>query len=203
MSVAPNNVAPYKEVLPKSDIFNAEYLQRLRDHDPIIEAHFCSYFRPRLKLKLGGRGLQPSDVLDIIQDTFVRALKAVRDNAIEAPNAFGGYVSSICEFVLFEKYRDRSRWHVDVDSINILDEEENLERRVYVKQRRKQAEKILGDLRLNDRNLLRAKLFDELDNEEICASFGITPENLRVRLHRATKRFAKACRKRGLSDDPS
>ncbi|HEV2964886.1 MAG TPA: sigma-70 family RNA polymerase sigma factor [Candidatus Angelobacter sp.] len=198
------HVTPNREVLPRSEhIFDSEYLQRLREHDPSIEDHFYSYFRPRLKLKLGGRRLQDSDVRDIIQDTFARTLKAVRDNTIKSPNAFGGYVSSVCDFVLYEKYRERSRWHLDVDAIDIPDEGENLEKRMYQKERRKQAEMVLGDLRIKDRNVLRAKLFDELDNEEICSLLGISLENLRVTLHRATKRFAKACRKRGFDFDPS
>jgi len=197
-------VTPNREVLPRNeDIFNSEYLQRLREHDPIIEAHFYSYFRPRLKVKLGGRRLQDSDVRDIIQDTFMRTLKAVRDNTIKSPNAFGGYVSSVCDFVLYEKYRERSRWHLDVDAIDIPDEEENLEKRLYEKERRQQAEVVLDDLRPKDRNVLRAKVFDELSNDEICTLLGVSPENLRVLLHRAAKRFAKACRKRGFDFYPS
>jgi RNA polymerase sigma factor (sigma-70 family) len=196
-------VTPNRKVLPNNEnIFNSEYLRRLRDHDPSIEAHFYSYFEPKLKLKLTRRRLQDSDVRDIIQDTFMRTLKAVRDNTIKSPNTFGGYVSSVCDFVLYEKYRDRSRLHLDLDSIDVVDEEENLEQRVYEKERRKKAETALGDLRVEDRNLLRAKLFDELDNEEICARLGISPDKLRVTLHRATKRFAKACRKRGLDLEP-
>jgi RNA polymerase sigma-70 factor (ECF subfamily) len=196
--------APNREVLLRNeDIFNSEYLQRLRDHDPTIEAHFYSYFRLRLKVKLGGRRLQDSDVRDIIQDTFMRTLKAVRDNTIKSPNAFGGYVSSVCDFVLYEKYRERGRWHLDVDAIDIPDKAENLEKRLYEKERRQQAEKALDDLRPKDRNVLRAKIFDELSTDEICTLLGISPENLRVTLHRAATRFKKACRKRGLDFDPS
>lgn len=180
--------------------FNLEYLQRLKDHDAAVEASFFSYFKPRLKMKLGGRRLQDSDVEDVIQDTFLRTLKAVRDGAIKTPEAFGSYVSRVCDFVLYEKFREPSRWHLDVDAIEITNEQENLEQRMFDKERRKQVEKVLASLRYKDRNLLRAKIFEELDNDEICERFGISRTNLRVVWHRVIQRFIKACRKQGLFD---
>ncbi len=197
MRVVPKRELPFS----RSEVgFTLEYLQLLKDHDAAIEASFCSYFKPRLKMKLSGRRLQDSDVEDVIQDTFLRTLKAVRDGAIKTPEAFGGYVSRVCDFVLYEKFREPSRWHLDVDAIEITNEHESLEQRVLDKERRKQVEKALATLRYKDRNLLRAKIFEELDNDEICERFGISRANLRVVLHRAVQRFAKACQKQGLSD---
>jgi len=197
MRVVPKRETP----LSRSEVsFTLEYLQLLKDHDAAIEASFFSYFKPRLKMKLGGRRLQDSDVEDVIQDTFVRTLKAVRDGAIKTPEAFGSYVSRVCDFVLYEKFREPSRWHLDVDAIEITNEQENLEQHMFEKERRKQVEKVLATLRYKDRNLLRAKIFEELDNAEICEKFGISPTNLRVVLHRAVQRVIKACRKQGLFD---
>lgn len=178
--------------------FNLEYLQLLKDHDPATEANFFSYFKPRLKAKLGVRRIQESDVEDIIQDTFLRTLKAVRDGAIKTPEAFGSYVSRVCDFVLYEKFREPSRWHLDVNAIEITNDQEDLEQRVFDRERRKQVERALATLRYKDRNLLRARLFEELDNDEICERFGISRNNLRVVLHRAVQRFTKACKKQGL-----
>lgn len=190
-------------VTRNENTFNAEYLQRLRDHDPLIENHFYAYFKSRLQLKLRGRRLQGSDVQDIVQDTFMRTLKAVRDGAIRSPEAFGGYVSGVCDGVLYERYRDRTRGHKDVECIDVPDEAETLERLGYQKEKRKQVEAVLSDLPLMDRKVLRAKLFEELDNQEICARLSISRDNLRVLLHRAKSRFAKACRQRGFDFDAS
>lgn len=195
MSVVPKREPP----LSRSESnFSWEYLQRLKEHDPATEASFFSYFKPRLKAKLSVRRIQDSDVEDVIQDTFLRTLKAVRDGAIKTPEAFGSYVSRVCDFVLYEKFREPSRWHLDVNAIEITNEQENLEQWVLDKERRKQAENVLATLRYKDRNLLRAKIFEERDNDEICERFGISQANLRVVLHRAVQRFMKACQKQGL-----
>jgi RNA polymerase sigma factor (sigma-70 family) len=195
---------PNQEVLSRSEnIFNEEYLQRLRDHDPLTEAHFYCQFRSRLKVKLGGRGLQDSDIRDIIQETFMRTLNAVHEHKIESPQALGGYVSGVCDNILYEKYNDRARSHVNVDAVDIPDEGEELEDRVYREERRKLVEMVLQDLRSKDRELLRARIIDQLSYDEMCVRFKVSANNIRVLLHRATKKFADACRKREWDFDKS
>jgi RNA polymerase sigma factor (sigma-70 family) len=183
--------------------FNAEYLLCLKSGDPEIGNHFHSYFSPMLRTKLRGRRLQESDMHNMIQETFVRVLKAVANDEIHSPGAFGGYVSRVCDFVLCDfwtKNKPREdRFYVDVNEIDIPDLAPGIETVILRKERREQVAMILSDLRPKDRNLLRARLFDELGPEEMCARFGAySADHLRLMLHRARKKFAKACEKRGL-----
>jgi RNA polymerase sigma factor (sigma-70 family) len=183
--------------------FSAEYLRRLKNRDPEIADHFYAYFSPRLRVKLRGRRLQESDVHDIVQETFTRTLNAVDNGEIHSPMAFGGYVSRVCDFILYafwEKNRPReNRFYVDVDEIDILDPAPGIEKIMLRNERRAQVAIILNDLSPKDRNLLRAKVFDDLSHEEMCARFGTSsPGRLRVMQCRARKKFAKACKKRGL-----
>jgi len=106
------------------------------------------------------------------------------------------HVSRICDSVLHDKLREPSRQHLDASEIT--DERQNLDQRMYENERRKQVEKVLADLGEKDRSLLRAKIFEELDNDKISEQFGISRANMRVVLHRAAIRFVKACRKAGL-----
>lgn len=184
--------------------FNAEYLRRLKNREPEIENHFHSYFAPRLKAKLRGRRLQESDARDLVSETFVRVLNAIDHDEIHSPVAFGGYVSRVCDFVIYNFFNDHqlcdNRFYVALHEIDIPDPNPDIETVILRKERQKQVAMILNDLSLKDRNLLRAKLCEELTSEEMCARFGASsPDRLRVMLHRARKRFEKACRKRGLN----
>lgn len=182
--------------------FNADYLRCLKSGDPEIGNHFHSYFSARLRTKLRGRRLQDSDVHNMVQETFVRVLNAVANDEIHSPMAFGGYVSKVCDFVLCEFWnKTRShegQFYADVDEIEIIDPAPGVDSVLLRKERREQVAKILSDLRPKDRNLLRAKLFDELTPEEMCARFGSSANNLRLMLYRARKRFDKACEKQGV-----
>ncbi len=196
-------LAPKEKEKVFDNPFSAEYLRRLKNRDPETAKHFYSYFSPLLRTKLRGRRLQESDVHDIVQETFARALNAVDRDEIHSPIAFGGYVSRICDFVLYDLwYKNRpreDRFYVDVDEIDIPDPAPGIENVLLRKERREQVAIILSDLRPKDRNLLRAKLFDDLGPEDMCVRFGASSaDHLRLMLHRARKKFAKACKKRGL-----
>ena len=189
--VGPHNTAAHP--------FNAEYLRRLKSGDKATGLHFESYFKSRLRLKLRCRGLQEADINDIIQETLLQALRAVQNDEIRLPAAFGGFVSAVCDYRLREKRR-RDRFDLDVSELEIPDPGDNIETLLVRKERSQQVEIILNTLLCaRDRNLIRAKIFDQLSTEEMCKQFGVSsPSNLRLLLHRARKKFAKACEERGL-----
>ena len=187
-------IAPKKTVVESP--FNAEYLRRLKCRDREIEDHFHSYFRQKLLLKLRGRRLQQSDVQDIIQETLMRVLKAVDKEEIRIPVAFGGYVSRVCDFVLYD-FIDHYEPYVDVDEVEMPDPTPGHDTLFLRREKREIVIIVLNGLRPRDRNLLRAKLFDELSSEEMCERFGVSSVNhLRLLLHRARKKFADAYQKR-------
>lgn len=176
--------------------FDAEYLQRLKDDEPTTWDHFDSYFRSRLTVKLRGRGLSASVIEDAIQDTFVHVLTAVQKDRVRTPDAFGAFVSGVCRNVVLNYWKNVSK-SVDVSEIDIPDPAANLEISLLLLERQTLVEEVLNDLRPKDRDLLRAKIFHQLTTEEMSARFGArTPGRLRVMVHRACKKFAKACEKR-------
>src|SRR5215831_14591260 len=102
--------------------FDAEYLRRLRERDQATETHFVSYFEKRLQVKLRSRGFTGATLEDISQTTFLRVLKAVREETVLFPERFGAYVSSVCDHVIQEQYRDNARnQHLDVDAMDVPD----------------------------------------------------------------------------------
>jgi RNA polymerase sigma factor (sigma-70 family) len=182
--------------------FNGEYLRRLRNREAETSEHFYAYFKPRLQAKLRARRLSESDVQELMQDTIVRVLQGVYNDAIRTPEAFGGYVSGVCDNVLrdfFNGSLSRERFFVDIDEIDLSDPTPGIEADILRRERQELAQGILDDMSPKNRNLLRAKVHEELSNDEMCARFGASsPDTVRVMLCRARKRFAKACRKRGL-----
>jgi RNA polymerase sigma factor (sigma-70 family) len=177
--------------------FNAEYLQRLKNNDRTTGEHFNSYFESRLTSKLHGRRLPPWVIQDMIQETFVQVLIAVEKDRVREPSAFGAFVSGVCRNVVLNYWKNSSNG-IDVTEIDIPDPAPNLETVVLKRERQEQVERVLKDLPPKDRDLLYAKL-DQLSPQEMIERFGeCTPENLRLMLHRARKKFAQACERRHL-----
>jgi RNA polymerase sigma factor (sigma-70 family) len=176
--------------------FDAEYLQRLKNHDPETQEDFYSYFNPRLKITLRSRRLPPSVIQDVIQETFVQVLTAVKNDRVHTPAAFGGFVSSVCRNVT-PKYLYNLSKNVDLTEIDIPDPALNLEISILLRERQEQIERVLEDLPKKDRDLVYAKIYCGLTFKEISVLFGASaPARLRLLLHRALKKFAKACAER-------
>jgi RNA polymerase sigma factor (sigma-70 family) len=182
--------------------FNGEYLRRLKNREVETSEHFYAYFKPRLQMKLRARWLRESDVQEIVQETLVRVLNGVYNDIIRTPEAFGGFVSGVCDNIVRDFLNgcmSHERFCVDIDGIDLSDPTPGIEADILRRERQELVKRILDDLSSKDRNLLRAKLFEELNNDEMCARFGVSsPDRLRVMLHRARNRFADVCRKRGL-----
>jgi DNA-directed RNA polymerase specialized sigma24 family protein len=109
------------KVEPKADPyqFDAKYIERLKERDPDIETHFAHYFGERLRARLLHRGFAIATAEDISQETFLRVLAAVKNETVKYPDRFGAYVSSVCDNVVLEKYREHARHrHLDVDAID-------------------------------------------------------------------------------------
>lgn len=179
--------------------FDAEYLRLLKDRDPVTQAHFVSYFTPRLQMKLRYRGFASPTLEDVSQETFYRVLNAVEGGAVLYPEKFGAYVNAVCDKVILEKYREFARnQHLDLDGIDVPDNGANLEAVILRREKKKIVAEVLADLSPKKRNLLRALIYEQLDREQMCARFGVNSDYLRVLLFRAKEDFAALLRARGL-----
>ncbi len=179
--------------------FDADYLRLLRDRDPATQAHFVSYFSPRLQMKLRFRGFASPTLEDISQETFFRVLTAVEGGTVLYPEKFGAYVNAVCDKVILEKYREFARnQHLDVDAMDIPDNAASLETVVLRREKKKIVAEVLAELSPKKRNLLRALIYEQLDREQMCERFGVKSDYLRVLLFRAKEDFAALLKARGL-----
>lgn len=171
--------------------FDRAYVERLRDADPPTEHHFVSYFEQLLKIKLRARTLAPETVDELRQETFSRVIAALRkQGGIRQPERLGAFVNSTCNNVLQEFYRARSRTQPLEDfHLQKTDKVLDLEDLLVTRQSQESIHRVLGELPKKDRQLLRAIFLEERDKDEVCHSFGVDRDYLRVLLHRAKDRF--------------
>lgn len=162
--------------------------------DPETEAHFGVYFGKFLSLKLRARRLSPELADDIRQETLYRVLKTLRQGkGVQDPSRFGAFVNAVCNKVVLESIRKKSR---DAgggedppeakDSAVLADES------LITDERKKAVAGILRDLSAKDREILRLVFFEELEREEICRRLKTDAGYVRVLLHRAKARFEAA-----------
>lgn len=167
--------------------FDAEYVRRLAHSDPETERDFVAYFGELLAIKLRSRLRAPEQIQDVIQETFLRVLKTLRQSGIESPEALGSFVNSVCTNVLFELYRAQSRMADPVEDRE--SGETPADTAMADEEVRTQVRSVLSELPEKDRKILRWLFFDERDKSEVCRTLQVDREYLRVLVHRAKQRF--------------
>src|SRR5262249_3970697 len=156
-------------------VFNAAYLDALRQGDPETEAHFVNYFSPILQRKLR-RSLSTADQLeDLRQETFLRVLTAVRSGrGIRKPERFEIYVLGVCSHVLHESWRQRRRaaalQPLNIDLPGDLPSAYSL---VLAEETRRDVRRVFSRLEADTQGLLQAVLIDEQNKDEICRRYGV------------------------------
>ena len=172
--------------------FDAIYLERLQRGDADTEQHFAAYFGELIKLKLRSRLSPREAVEDVRQETFVRVLALVRADEVRDPGRLGALVNSVCNNVLLEYYRARSRTDSSLDEVpehSFVSQETSGPGLLEVREAQRVVGRILSDLPERDRQLLRAVLLEERDKDEVCTELGLSREYLRVLVHRAKRSF--------------
>src|SRR5215831_6454146 len=93
-----------------TESFDREYIERLKQGDAVTERHFTKYFADLLRIKLSAR-INSADVIeDLRQETFLRVLTALRrKDSLKCPERLGSFVNSVCQNLLNEMYRSKSR----------------------------------------------------------------------------------------------
>lgn len=173
--------------------FTQEYLQRLRDGDPETQRHFTRYFGELLSIKLRNRVRSPHLIEEVRQETFLRVLLIVRRDGIAHPERLGAFVNSVCNNVVLEVFRTESRSQPMPETVpEVVDQGPTPELAFYSRQQSTWVNGVLKSLPEKDRDLLRQIFLEERDKDEVCRTFKVDREYLRVLLHRAKARFRNA-----------
>jgi RNA polymerase sigma-70 factor, ECF subfamily len=171
--------------------FDAEYLRRLREGDPVTVDHFYAYFTEKLNMKLWKGGFPRAVSDDLRQETFTRVLEKLQlPDAIQSPESFGGFVFSVCRNLIFERYRENSRHdQLDDDVLELPAADPDGEQRLLCGERDAKVRRTLKLMKSKDAQILVAVIVEEQPKDDVCARFRVTRPYLRVVLHRAIARF--------------
>lgn len=173
--------------------FDVDYVARLARGDRPTEHHFTVYFRELLLLKFRSRIRAPDLIEDVIQETFLRVIAALREDGLNHPERLGAFVNAVSNNVFHEHLRSRSR----SEPISIAVEPAagpSIENTLVSRERRELVDRVLRDLPERDYRLLRGIFLEERDKDAVCAEYGVDREYLRVLLHRAVEKARKLMR---------
>jgi RNA polymerase sigma-70 factor, ECF subfamily len=173
--------------------FDDDYVRRLREGDRETAAHFYSYFRDLLLMKLRRRLRSAHAVDEVRQEVFTRTLE--RLDQVRDGRKLGAFVNTVCNHVLFEFYRADKR-AVSIDDQPAVADPGDPDAEFDTARNNARVRRVLETLPARDSEILRAVFLDELDKDEICARYGIDREYLRVLLHRAKSKFREAYMRR-------
>ena len=173
--------------------FDAQYLAKLKSGDARTEEHFVSYFSELIRLKLRSRLNSREAIEDVRQETFVRIFSQLRgEKGLRQPDRLGAYVNSICNHVLLEHYRSRTKNESELDEQSetvFVDRKPDALGMLEAKDTQRVVRQILSELPERDRSLLRSVLLEDRDKDEVCAELGVSRDYLRVLVHRAKQSF--------------
>ena len=178
----------------KDWIFNEDYLRKLTEGDPEVESHFVSHFSGLLRVKLRIKLRSVQTIEDIRQETFLRVFLTLRKkDGIQSPEKLGAFVNAVCNNVMMESFRASIRYRqMPQDVPEIIDQSADPSQNLVTEERRKLVEALLEELSAKDREILRRFFLEEQGKEAIARTMGVSPEYLRVLVHRAKTRFRSA-----------
>ena len=181
--------------------FDALYVEKLIAADAGTEEHFVNYFSELIQLKLRSRLNSREAIEDVRQETFLRVIQKLRQGELHQPERLGAFVNSVCNNIVLESYRARTRISdVDPTENEPADSAIDMDGDLIAEERKKLVRVVLEELPEADRTVLRMVFWEETPREDICKTMKVDRAYLRVLLHRARLRFkALATASRGLA----
>jgi RNA polymerase sigma-70 factor (ECF subfamily) len=175
--------------------FDVDYVARLTRGDTPTEQHFTAYFRELLLLKFRSRLRASALIEDVIQETFMRVIAALRkEDGLNHPERLGAFVNAVSNNVLHEFLRSESRSEPFSAALEPAAAGPTIESTLVSRERQELVGRILRDLPQRDHALLRGIFLEGRDKDAVCAEYGVDREYLRVLLHRAVEKARKLMR---------
>jgi len=174
--------------------FDDEYVRRLREGDRETSAHFSSYFRELLLIKLRRKLDSKQAIDDVRQEVFVRVFAKLPE--LQDARKLGSFVNSICNHVLMEWYRIESRSDAFAKTVVDAVEQATVEEELVTEESMARVRRVLDRMPPRDASILRALFIEEGTKDDVCRRFGVDRPYLRVLLHRAKEKFRSEFRKK-------
>jgi RNA polymerase sigma factor (sigma-70 family) len=127
-----------------------------------------------------------ADAEDVRSETFLRVLKAIRNQQVRSPDSLSSYILGVARNIIMESLRSphRAANQQDVPDIPSPEPEPELDEDV-----RHAIEVTIHRLKPREREFLRLYYYDDLSKEEIAHRIGVDAERVRLMKHRCLKNF--------------
>jgi len=163
---------------------------------------YVRYRRPLLQVFLQRR-VDRDVAQDLLQRTFLQAIKKIRTEGLEDPSKLGGYLYRTACHLATAYWRGEVARRQDLDAVAIgelTDEALSLEERIDHEILAKCVRGLLTHLPLaRDREVLTRFYLHEESKQSICAELELSDLQFNQVLWRARQRFGEILRKHGLS----
>lgn len=126
----------------------------------------------------------PAAADDVRSETMLRAIRALRDGALQNQAALPGFVLGIARNVIREQQRSASRY----DEIEAAGQPQSPSPTVDSAER-EALKMALERLDPREREIIRYAFYDDLSRDEISVKMGIMPDRVRLVKSRALKSF--------------
>jgi RNA polymerase sigma-70 factor (ECF subfamily) len=128
-----------------------------------------------------------ADAEDVRAETFLRVLKAIRNQQVHTPDSLGSYVLAVARNIILESLRSPHRAANERDLPDVPSPEPDPELGEDVRQA---IELTIQRLKPKEREFLRLYYYDDLPKEEIARRIGIAEERVRLVKHRCLKKIS-------------
>jgi RNA polymerase sigma-70 factor (ECF subfamily) len=167
---------------------------------------YLRFRRPLLQVFLQRR-IDPDAAQDLLQRTFLQAIKKIRADGLDDPSNLGGYLYRTATKLAAGYWRGELAHQHDNDCdlmTNLRDEALSLEERVDHDILARAVRELIEELPTHrDREVLERFYLREEPRVSICESLNLTSLQLNQVLWRARQRFGEILRKHGMSRGPS
>ncbi len=181
---------------------DVELVSAINDGGALQNELYVRYRRPLLQIFLQRR-IDRDVAQDLLQRTFLQAIKKIRAEGLSDPSKLGGYLyRTACNLATAYWRGEIARRHdVDTEELrDVRDEALSLEERVDHELLARCVRSLLNHLPLaRDREVLVRFYLREEPKDAICRSLELTDLQLNQVLWRARQRFGEILRRNGVS----
>ncbi len=180
----------------------AALVQAIVGGSPAAEQEFVSLFLPKVRTMLLARTRNSDDAADLVQETILESLCALRRGSLREAEKLPGFVLAVARNLLNNHYRGAARAPESIEAPELLPDltrhDESRER----EEREQLALEAISSLDSLDESILRLTLVDGLKPGIIAARLGISSDVVRQRKLRATRRVIEIVISRSQSTIP-
>ncbi len=155
-----------------------------------------------LRNYLRGRVPSPADVDDVVQESYLKILKAKPGKGIESIRAYLFTIARNTAFKLLRKEKIFSPVRVtDLPPSWVVDEKQNVAETANLRSQDALLAEAIAQLPARRREMLLLRVADGLAPGEIAAQLGVSESTVRTQLTRALEQCRKLLRDRGVTAD--